>query len=47
VPTGLVMIPVRYMHSPVETVDLHDVEATASLLAAAGLALTPDQAFVR
>ncbi|HTQ68094.1 MAG TPA: M20/M25/M40 family metallo-hydrolase [Solirubrobacteraceae bacterium] len=47
VPTGLVMIPVRYMHSPVETVDLQDVEATASLLAAAGLALTPDQAFVR
>jgi endoglucanase len=47
VPTGLVMIPVRYMHSPVETVDLRDVQAAAHLLAAASLALTPDQAFVR
>ena len=47
VPTGLVMIPVRYMHSPVETVDLQDVQATVHLLAAASLALTPDQAFVR
>ena len=47
VPTGLVMIPVRYMHSPVETVDLQDVQATVHLLAAAALALTPDQAFVR
>ncbi len=41
------MIPVRYMHSPVETVDLQDVQATVRLLAAASLALTPDQAFVR
>ena len=47
VPTGLVMIPVRYMHSPVETVDLNDVQATIRLLAAAALALKPDQAFVR
>ncbi|HUH80324.1 MAG TPA: M20/M25/M40 family metallo-hydrolase [Solirubrobacteraceae bacterium] len=47
VPTGLVMIPLRYMHSPVETVDLQDVQATAHLLAAAALALTPDRAFVR
>ncbi len=47
VPTGLVMIPVRYMHSPVETVDLQDVKATVRLLAAAALALKPDQAFVR
>ena len=47
VPTGLVMIPVRYMHSPVETVDLNDVQATVRLLAAAALALKPDQAFVR
>jgi len=47
VPTGLVMIPVRYMHSPVETVDLQDVQATVHLLAAASLKLTPDQAFVR
>ena len=35
VPTGLVMIPVRYMHSPVEMVDLQDVAAAARLIAAA------------
>ena len=34
VPTGLVSIPLRYMHSPVEMVDLRDVEATVALLVA-------------
>jgi endoglucanase len=34
VPTGLVSIPLRYMHSPVEMVDLADVEATVELIAA-------------
>jgi endoglucanase len=34
VPTGLVSIPLRYMHSPVEMVDLGDVEATVALIAA-------------
>jgi endoglucanase len=34
VPTGLVSIPLRYMHSPVELVDLTDVEATVELIAA-------------
>ena len=34
VPTGLVSIPLRYMHSPVELVDLGDLEATVELVAA-------------
>ncbi|HVW47432.1 MAG TPA: M42 family metallopeptidase [Solirubrobacterales bacterium] len=34
IPTGLVSIPLRYMHSPVEMVDLADVEAVVNLLAA-------------
>jgi endoglucanase len=34
IPTGVVSIPLRYMHSPVEMVDLRDVEATVELLAA-------------
>ena len=34
IPTGLVSIPLRYMHSPVELVDLADVEATVELIVA-------------
>ena len=34
IPSALVSIPMRYMHSTVETVDLADVEHTARLLAA-------------
>jgi putative aminopeptidase FrvX len=34
VPTGVVSIPLRYMHSPVELVQLEDVENAAKLLAA-------------
>jgi putative aminopeptidase FrvX len=33
IPTGLVSIPLRYMHSPVELVELADVEATVELIA--------------
>jgi endoglucanase len=41
VPTGLICIPVRYMHQPVEMLDVQDVERAARLLAAfvAGLEL--------
>ena len=39
VPTGLVSIPIRYMHSPVELVQLEDVHAGARLIAAAALRL--------
>lgn len=34
IPTGLTSIPVRYMHSPVETVAVADIDRTARLLAA-------------
>lgn len=34
IPTGLVSIPLRYMHSPVEMVDLTDLEATVELIVA-------------
>jgi putative aminopeptidase FrvX len=42
IPTGLVSIPLRYMHSPVELVDLEDVEATVELVAAFAARLTAD-----
>ncbi|MGN6558276.1 MAG: M42 family metallopeptidase [Solirubrobacterales bacterium] len=42
IPTGVVSIPLRYMHSPVEMVDLGDVEATVQLLAAFGSRLNSD-----
>jgi putative aminopeptidase FrvX len=42
IPTGLVSIPLRYMHSPVEMVDLADVEATVELIAAFAMRLNGD-----
>ncbi len=47
VPTGLVSIPLRYMHSPVELVDLADVEACARLIAAYARRLEPGVSFER
>ncbi len=34
VETGMVSVPIRYMHMPVETVDPEDIEASAKLIAA-------------
>lgn len=42
IPTGLVSIPIRYMHSPVELVDLDDVEATVELIAGFAARLSDD-----
>jgi endoglucanase len=47
VPTGLVQIPLRYMHSPVEMVQLDDVENTARLIAAFAHRLSSDLSFLR
>jgi endoglucanase len=47
VPTGLVSVPLRYMHSSVEMIALEDVENAARLVAAFALRLTPETQFVR
>jgi endoglucanase len=47
VPTALVSIPLRYMHSPVELVQLDDVHACARLIAAAALSLSAETSFAR
>jgi endoglucanase len=45
VPCGLLSLPLRYMHSPVETLDLADLRETGRLLAA--FAAAADPAWVR
>jgi putative aminopeptidase FrvX len=47
IPTGLVTVPSRYMHSPVELVSLNDIEAAAKLIAAFAQRLAPDVSFAR
>ena len=46
VATGLVTIPNRYMHSPVELVARSDLEQAAELLAAFCLAVKPETSFI-
>ena len=45
VATGLIGIPLRYMHTPSEVVSLSDVENTAKLLAAFARRVTPEVDF--
>ncbi|MGH7538623.1 MAG: M20/M25/M40 family metallo-hydrolase [Gemmatimonadales bacterium] len=46
IPTGLVSVPSRYMHSPNEMVALVDLERAARLLAVFARKLTPDTSFI-
>jgi putative aminopeptidase FrvX len=47
IPTGVVSIPLRYMHSPVEMVQFDDVENAAKLIAAFAQRLSSDLSFLR
>jgi putative aminopeptidase FrvX len=47
VPTGLVSIGLRYMHSPVEMVQLSDIDACARLIAAFAKSLSPETKLAR
>jgi putative aminopeptidase FrvX len=47
VPTALVSIPLRYMHSPVEVVQLDDVEGVIRLITAMALRLEAGQTLSR
>ena len=47
VPTGLVSVPLRYMHSPVELVSLGDIEVAAELIASFARRLEPGMSFAR
>jgi len=47
IPTVTVGVPTRYLHSPIELVQLSDVEAAARLIAAAARRLPADATFLR
>jgi endoglucanase len=47
IPCGLVSLPLRYMHSPVEMVQLDDVDNAAKAIAAFAMALEPGETFER
>ena len=47
VPTGLVSVPLRYVHSPTELCALADVEAVVQLVTAYALSLPRDGSFAR
>jgi len=47
IPTGLLSIPTRYLHSPNEICDLEDIESIVRLIVAFARRLPRDQSFVR
>ena len=47
VPTGLISIPTRYLHSPTELCDLADVESAIRLIVAFAERLDGDTTFLR
>jgi putative aminopeptidase FrvX len=47
IPTSLVSVPARYMHSPVEMVALEDIDAAIRLLAAFARRLSSETSFAR
>jgi endoglucanase len=47
IPTGLISIPTRYLHSPNEMCDLDDVEAIVQLIVGFAKRLTPERSWLR
>jgi endoglucanase len=47
IPTGLISVPLRYMHSPGELGSLDDLEAVIALVVAFARRLTPESDFLR
>ena len=45
IPTGLIGIPLRYMHTPSEVIDLNDLEAVVCLMVAFAKSLKRGEKF--
>jgi endoglucanase len=45
VPTGLISIPLRYMHTPIETANLDDIENVVRLICTFARSLQPSDCF--
>ena len=45
IPSALISLPLRYMHSPVETASFKDIEALIKLMTQSVLNMAPDQTF--